>query len=80
VVKKVAVTVYDAVPEDKAYLLRVPCLKPVEKPVIIQKVTVDAITIPGIETRLRAITLPCEQHLQVPVPPPASCSPVGPPG
>ncbi len=66
-VKKVQVTVMKAVPHEKAYLLRVPCLKPVERDVVVQKLAVDATTIPAVTTRLHAVTVPCEVKVQVPV-------------
>ena len=66
VVKKVRVTVYDVVPEERAYLVRTPYLKPVEKCVIVKGLTVDATTEPAVEKRLRVITVPCEAKVVMP--------------
>jgi hypothetical protein len=69
-VKKVQVTVMKAVPREKEYILRTPCLKPVEREVVVQRLAVDATTIPAVTTRLHAVTVPCEVKVQVPVCPP----------
>jgi hypothetical protein len=66
-VKKVQVTVMKAVPREKEYVLRVPCLKPVERDAVVQKLAVDATTIPAVTTRLHAVIVPCEVKVQVPV-------------
>lgn len=65
-VKKVQITTMKAVPREKEYIVRVPCLKPVERDVVVQKLAVDATTIPAVTTRLHAVTVPCEAKVQVP--------------
>src|SRR5262249_48882474 len=64
VVKKVKLTVYDAVPEEKEYVVKIPCLKPVD--VVVKRLAVDWTTEPAIEKRLRAVTVPCEIKVRVP--------------
>ncbi len=73
VTKRVKITVYDAVPEQKEYIVRTPCLKPVEEDVIIRKLAVDAVTIPAIGKRLEAIPTDCVLKVPVTVPPPMPC-------
>jgi hypothetical protein len=71
VTKRVKVTVYEAGPEQRDYIVRTPCLKPVETEVIVKKLAADAITIPAIQKKLRAIETKCE--IRIPVPPPPPC-------
>ncbi len=66
-VKKVQVTVMKAVPRQREYIVRTPCLKPVERDVVVHKLAVDATTIPAVTTRLHAVTVPCEAKVQVPL-------------
>jgi hypothetical protein len=75
VVKKVKITVYDAVPEERAYVVRFPCVKPVERNVIVKRLAIDATTEPAIEKHLRAITVPCEAKVMAPANPAPCLSP-----
>jgi len=75
VTKKVKITVYEAVPVTKEYIVRTPCLNPVEEDVIVKKLAVDFTTIPAIEKRLTVLTTDCEMKYPAPVPPPPPCCP-----
>jgi hypothetical protein len=70
VVKKVQVTVFNPVSKEKTYVARFPYVKPVETNVLVKKLEVDCITVPGIEKTLSVIPAPCEAKVLVPVPPP----------
>lgn len=65
-VQKVKITVFDAVPEEREYVVRFPCLKPVDNEVVVKQLVLDATTIPAICTRFRAADTSCEIKVQVP--------------
>jgi hypothetical protein len=67
VVKKVKVTVYEAVPTTREVLVRVPYLKPGPE-FQVRRLAVDCITIPAIEKRLQLIET--DNVITAPVPPP----------
>jgi hypothetical protein len=75
VTKRVKITVYDVVPEQREYIVRTPCLKPVEEDVVVKKLAVDKITIPAIEKRLEAIPTDCEIKVPMVSAPPQPCLP-----
>jgi hypothetical protein len=77
-VQTVTVTTYDLVPVTKQYKVRTPYLKPVDTVVQVKTLALDAITVPAIEKRLRAVPTTCELNVVVPPPcmaPPPCASP-----
>jgi hypothetical protein len=64
VVKKVMVTVQEAVPVDREYLVKFPCLRRTEREMQVKKLEVDRTTIPAIEKKLHAVVAPCEITVQ----------------
>jgi hypothetical protein len=60
VVQTVKVTVYDTVPEERAVMVRVACLKPVEQQVAIKKLVVDETTVAAICRKYHYLLVPSE--------------------
>jgi hypothetical protein len=69
IVKKVVVTVFSPVSKEKTYIARYPYVKPVERDVLVKKLAVDCITVPGIEKTLSVAPVPCEHKVLLPLPP-----------
>jgi hypothetical protein len=79
-VKKVKITEFEAVPVQRQIVVRIPVLKPVEEEIRIKTLAVDHTREAAIRKELRAITIPWEVHVQVPVGlPPLPLPPCPPP-
>lgn len=59
VTKRVKITVFEVVPVEKHYLVKTPCLKPVEVNTVTKRIVIDSITVPAIRKTLEAIPVEC---------------------
>jgi hypothetical protein len=87
-VKMVPVTVYDAIPVERVYVVRTPCPKLVPKELVVRRLALEVNTVPGVVKKLEGVFLENEvavsppPHLPLPekvcLPPPAPVPPLPP--